>query len=294
MAYPVTLGTGRLPDDRKEYYLEETHEFLVLTCDETVAYVSIRGNDGQMHPFPASIDILGSVDLTAGRQNGERTKMEWVLTAEERSTRSYSKRFGKLKIYRVKAHPHRPFTGEKAKYNSVPKYAEAIYVTQILGESVPNAFLFGVLEEYKKPVTMHSDLLGDFVLDKRFGGSWECECDWFGRKICFDFYDDSDEEFSVLIKNAERFWLDRARWDKAMREYAANELTYLANDWGENSADGEITEEEFARRINLCSINIMSGGEFQAWFDDGGFFGDHSITVWGNIDKGFKNARLEG
>jgi hypothetical protein len=294
MSYPVTLGNRLLPDNKKEYYLEETHEFLVLTCDETVGYVSFRNDDGSWFHTAASIDVLGWVDLTTGRQNGERTKMEWVLTDEERNTRSYSKRFGKLKIYRVKAHPHRPFTGEKAKYNDVPKYAEQIYVTEILGELVPNAFLFGVLEEYKKPVTMHSDLLGDFVLDKRYGGSWECECDWLGRKVWFDFSDDSDEEFTVIIKNAEQFWRDREKWDREMREYAADELTYLANDWGENSADGEITEEEFARKINLCSVHFMSEGDFQAWFDDGGFFGDHSITVWGNFEKGFKNARLEG
>ena len=292
MAYPVILGTGRLPDNRKEFYSEETHEYLILTCDETVAYVSIRGNDGQMHPFPASIDILGSVDLTAGRQNGERTKMEWALTDEEMASRSYSKRFGKLKIYRVKAFPHKPFTGDKERYNHEPKYAEAIYVSEILGESIPNAFLFGVLEKYKQPVTMHSDILGDFVLDKRFGGSWECRCDWLGREIYFSFYDEyEDEELKEVIKNAERMWLDRERWDRKLREFAADEMTSTANNWGENSG---ITEEEFARRINLHGIQIMNEGDFDAWFDDGGFFGDHSVSVWGNLSKGLKSASLEG
>ena len=295
MPYPVTLGTGRLPENRKEYFFEETHEFLILTCDETVGYVSFRNNDGSWYHTAASLDVLGWVDLTTGEQNGERTKMEWATTEEERSTRSYSKRFGKLKIYRVKAHPHRPFTGEKARYNNEPKYAREIYVVGILGELIPNAFLFGVLDKYKTPVTMHSDILGDFVLDKRFGGSWKCKCDWLGREIYFSFYDEyDDEEFKEVIKNAERFWLDRARWDKAMREYAAEELTYLANDWGDNSVNGEITEEEFARKINLCSVDFMSEGEFQAWFDDGGFFGDHSVTVWGHMDGSFDNARLEG
>ena len=48
MAYPVILGTGRLPDNRKEFYSEETHEYLILTCDETVAYVRCT-------PFPQAL-----------------------------------------------------------------------------------------------------------------------------------------------------------------------------------------------------------------------------------------------
>ena len=296
MAYPVILGTGRLPDNKKEFYFEEPHAYLILTCDETVGFVSFRNKeDGSWSHSPARIDILGSVDLTAGRQNAERTNLEWVLTEEERTSRSYSKRFGKLKIYRVKACPHRPFTGDKERYNREPKYAEAIYVTEILGESVPNAFLFGVLDKYKTPVTMHSDILGDFLLDKRYGGSWECRCDWLGREIYFSFYDEYDDEgFKEVIKNAEQMWLDRENWDRKLREFAADEMTYLANDWGDNSVNGEITEEEFARRIQLQGIQILDEGNIDAWFDDGGFFGDHSVTVWGNIFKGLKSASLEG
>ena len=75
----------------------------------------------------------------------------------------------------------------------------------------------------------------------------------------------------------------------------ARELTDLACEWRESADEEvpEITEESFARRIELRSIAMDADGSFSAYFDDDMFFG-HCVTAYGTLTDGVTAANMEG
>ena len=87
-------------------------------------------------------------------------------------------------------------------------------------------------------------------------------------------------------------------WDKRVREYAADELLELANDWSQDmDEDGgavEVTREQFVERMELESIEIRADGSFEFWFADGDMFYGHSIHVSGDMEHGPDDAAMEG
>ena len=89
-----------------------------------------------------------------------------------------------------------------------------------------------------------------------------------------------------------------ADWDRRVREYAADELLELANDWSQDmDEDGgavEVTREQFVERMELESIEVRADGSFQFWFGDGDLFYGHSIWVSGDLENGPNDAAMEG
>lgn len=112
---------------------------------------------------------------------------------------------------------------------------------------------------------------------------------------------ESKSSWSRARTAAKKLVVDMENWDKSMREFAANELTQLANDWltqdEENSRDEKtnpITEEEFARRISMTELTVTSGGSFTAFFDCDEMFADHAVTIYGSLKKGIIGTNIEG
>ena len=98
----------------------------------------------------------------------------------------------------------------------------------------------------------------------------------------------------LMRKNA--IVAEQDRWDRDMRASAARELTELACEWRE-SADEEVpelTEESFARRIELRSIAMDADGSFSAYFDDDDMFFGHCVTAYGTLTEGVTAANMEG
>lgn len=86
------------------------------------------------------------------------------------------------------------------------------------------------------------------------------------------------------------------RWDSDMRAFAARQLTELACDWRESADEEvpEITEESFARRIELRSIAMDADGSFSAYFDDDDMFFGHCVVVYGTLVDGVTSAEMAG
>lgn len=150
--------------------------------------------------------------------------------------------------------------------------------------------LKAILEEQKKPVTFQEEGLGTFTLNRSV--DWfEAEVDWLGSTISLTF--DREETREDCVRNARELLASAADWDRRVREYAADELVSLANDW---AGDGEepITREQFMERMELESIEIRGDGEFDFWFGDGDLFYGHSIRVSGSLEKGPEEAEMEG
>ena len=154
--------------------------------------------------------------------------------------------------------------------------------------------LKAILEEQKKPVTFWEEGLGTFTLNRQV--DWfETEVDWLGGQISLVF--DAEEDRAEALRKAKALLASAASWDKRVREYAADELLELANDWAEQMEDEEpqeITKEQFMERMELESIEIRADGSFEFWFADGDLFYGHSIHVSGNLTGGPDAAQMEG
>lgn len=83
--------------------------------------------------------------------------------------------------------------------------------------------------------------------------------------------------------------------EQEAREYAAREMTELAEDWrDEDEEPDEITPESFANRITLEAISMGAGGEATLWYDDGNLFAGHVVVVSVSPSREFTDAEMMG
>ena len=153
--------------------------------------------------------------------------------------------------------------------------------------------LKAVLAEQKKPVTFEAEGM-KFTLNRQV--DWfETEVNWLNATISLVF--DAGENHEACAARAKQLLAAASDLDRRVREYAAKELTGLANDWAEELEDGgsqEISPKQFAERLELESIEVRASGGFQFWFGDGDLFYGHSVWVSGDLEGGPDDAALEG
>lgn len=158
--------------------------------------------------------------------------------------------------------------------------------------------LKAILEEQKKPVTLEAEGLGTFTLNRQV--NWfEAEVDWLGTQVSLSFDREDEAEMERSQDTARALLAGAADWDRRVREYAADELLDLANDWAEESGDEDeeaqpVTREQFMERMELEAVQVEPDGSFEFWFADGDMFYGHSIHVTGDLEKGPDWAQMEG
>jgi hypothetical protein len=134
--------------------------------------------------------------------------------------------------------------------------------------------------------TLKSKLLGTLKYDKRF--------DWWSTKVQLG----KGHKVEVTINNIEGLEsamdtidekIDAIRRDDTkFREFAARKLLKLANEW----SDGEkVTKEDFISRMRLETVAFDNELSIGLYYDDGGLFLGHTITV--DIDKDGRCTRAE-
>lgn len=162
-----------------------------------------------------------------------------------------------------------------------------------------------ILEEQVKEVVREVEGLGRFTLDRSV--EWfHAALDWLGQKVEFTFDQEEEEVMEDAVRTARALMADPEGWDQKIREYAAEKLLELANDWAAEEADPEelsrleeagerlVGREMFMERMELESIGVQEEGEFEFWFGDGDLFWGHSIHVTGNLEDGPDWAGIEG
>ena len=275
MDYPCTLGTGILPENRKEIFEEYPHEYMVMIGGGSPYGSRVGG----MTYWNATAYYLGYIDLTTGERCEGRSLFTWVLKDGEYEKGIHKQLFVEGEKYRIKGLPSKKSSG--------------FYPLQVLGKVRRMPFLDALWKEYISPVFLHSDLFGEMELNKRYG-YYHADFNWLGTTIEVSFNTDEEEDEKCLAF-LEQFCREAERRDKEIREYAANELTYLANDWRDDDhLDEEITEEDFMKRIVISSIEMSSEGDYYVWFDDGDMFAGHSVRVCGDAMGAPNYASMEG
>lgn len=157
-----------------------------------------------------------------------------------------------------------------------------------------------ILKEQTRKIIMEVEGFGTFTLDRTV--DWfETRVDWLGDEICLSFDRDEEDAMERAAKTARTLMADQKIWDQRVREYAADELLELANEWAEEGAANEsdegeptVSREQFMERMELESIQTEEDGGFDFWFGDGDMFWGHSIHVTGSVEDGPDSAGIEG
>ena len=169
-------------------------------------------------------------------------------------------------------------------------------VVDILEENAVCPELEEILAEYRKPVVLQDDVLGELTYDKLLK-SFEGNIAWLRGKIHISLYVDKDNKSGITKakKLLKTMVLEQEKWDADMRSFAAGKLTKLACEWAESEEEAAlITEDSFAKRISLRLLWVTAGGSFTAYLDDDELFFGHSIAVSGSSKKGLLSADIEG
>lgn len=181
----------------------------------------------------------------------------------------------------------------------VPKKNNSWAITEVLEHTVAYPKLEAVLMKYKKPVIIEDKVLGTLTLNRDFY-MFESSLLWKGNQISFmlEVNPDSKSSWSRARSAAQQLVKEQDSWDKAMRIFAAKELTSLANEWLADDEENEdaqpITEDTFAKRITLSEISIAPNGSFAAYYEDDDMFWGHVVEIHGSLKKGILNANIAG
>ena len=268
-------------------YAPEDEEKLVLIQSGTSADKTFLDTFWTAHTH-----ALAMADATTGQVISGPCYLSWPLTDKDQEAGEYSKRFAKGKVYRVKA---RSWKGDAL---SEPRW----YVTEVLEEIVPCPALEKIWAEYTKPVVLEDEVLGTLTLDREmsfFLGT----CRWMEKQVQILLDVDMENKASwTRVRNVmKQLVADQESWDKSLRAMAAQKLTTLSNEWladndqiDRDPKKDPITEEEFARRIQLTEFSVSPGGRFTAWYEDDDMFWGHVITVDGTLKKGPIDADMQG
>ena len=266
---------------------DEAKEILVLLAGGSGA--------GKRNGFwDVSHYFIAYVDCQTGALHTGDGRIVYPVSDEEHDAGGILDRFRREAVYRLKARkkiPHKVPEGVTASSQN------QFLIVEVLEEDAPCPALEEVLAEYRRPIVVVDEELGELTLDKDLD-MFEGEVLWRGEQICLSLeVDAANEDTWVDARRAMKAMLaEQDRWDGDMRASAARELTELACEWRESADEDvpEITEESFARRIELSSIAMDADGSFSAYFDDDDMFFGHCVTAYGTLTDGVTAANMEG
>ena len=266
---------------------EEVRELLVL----------VAGSSGAAKRngfWESAYSYLAYVDCETGALCADEGRLVYPISDEENAAGNVLGRFRNEEIYRV--------TARKKILQELPEGMSAssqnrLLVVEVLEENPPCPALDEVLAEYRRPVVLNDEELGELSLDKDYD-TFEGVISWRDEEIDISLEVDSSSEdtWTAAVQAMKQMLVDQNKWDRDMRAFAARELTELACEWRESVDEEvpEITEESFAQRLDLTSIAMDPDGSFSAYFDDDDMFFGHCVVVYGTLTDGVASAVMAG
>lgn len=268
-------------------YSREVQEMLVLTGELVGGAIRFE-RDVWEH----GAGFLASLDLETGTLRREKGFLGWL--GERGQEKFCGKKIRPLKIYHVRC---RKKMEREDSRDSRPPAGNSWMLVEIVGRDRKNPDLKRIREEYQRGGVVLETFCGQFELERRFD-CFNGEVDWLGEKcgVSLDCDAGGAESMDCALAFFRRLYDDQQKWDEAFRAYAAKELVQSANDWQGDSGEGmePITEESFAKRIQISDISMGSDGEYKVYYDDDGMFHEHMIVICGNVDNGMELADIEG
>lgn len=271
----------------EERFDKEIKEMIVVTEGEMSA-----GRSGQDEYWTASITILAYIDVRSGELFEGKRRIEWLVNDKECHSSKKIYNLKGQKIYQLIVRESLPYENEYT-HDTFEK-GHWLMLVDVKKRNCHNAQLEDILNEYQKEVSIHPQGCQKLILDKSLGifsgeGNWNHEECYIHLDTDGEGIETADEALITLdelLKNCQT-------WDQKAREYAANELTELANDWAEED-DSEITNEDFIKRLEISEVCASPDGDFELFYNDDDMFFGHVIIVSGNIEDGFDSANIAG
>ncbi len=273
-------------DFEKEFETEE-YEILILVQAPCGGAVCIKD---MLKP---SVDFFASIDLRTGQLSHEKGRIEWLIK-EDNKRKGWGYEFEQFGIYRVAVRKCIP---QKLQPYQLQYMNNRYMLINVLEENASNEKLEALKEHYAKPISMRNDL-GSFVLNREF--SWfEGIVNWNGAEA--NVYLETDEEDGdtaegamTVLKSIVDNIVDN---DTRYREFAAQELTELANEWKNESDEGdteEITQETFAKRMEISEVTVSPDGSLSLLYYDDDMFWGHVIEIIVESDGEITSANIAG
>ena len=240
--------------------------------------------------WEVAVCCLGYIDCETGELHKEECR--FVFAASEKEYENHLiPEFDEETVYHLKVR------------NKLPEELPEIIIksldfllVDVIEKNAKSPELEEILAEYKKPIIIEDDILGELLYDRTIN-SFDGHITWLDKNIDISLDVDKDNKSGITKarKAMKELYLSAEKWDAEMRTFAAKRLIDLARDWCESEEETlKITEESFADRIGIESISITSGGSFTVYFSDDNIFAGHCITVGGSLKKGITSASMGG
>ena len=240
--------------------------------------------------WEVAVCCLAYIDCETGELYEEECR--FVFAASEKEYENHLiPEFDKETVYHLKVHKKLP---EELPEIMIKRLD--FLLVDVIEKNAQSPELEEILVEYKKPIIIEDDILGELLYDRTIN-SFEGHIPWLDKNIYISLDVDKDNKSGITKarKAMKELYLSAEKWDVEMRTFAARKLIGLARDWSESEEEAlKITEESFAERIGIESISITSGGSFTAYFNDDDIFAGHCITVGGSLKKGITSASMGG
>ena len=263
----------------------ETEEYEMLILVQS----SCKGAANIEDMLKPSVDFFASIDLRTGQFFHEKGRLEWLIKNDNKRI-GWGYEFEQLGIYRVTVRKCIP-------QDQTPYMNNRYMLINVLEENASNKKLEALKAYYAKPITIENEL-GSFALDREF--SWfEGSINWNG--VDANVYLETDEEDGDTAKQAmkvlKRVVDNIVENDIKYREFAAEELTELANGWMDASDEidsEEITKEIFMKRMEMSEIMVNSDGSLSLLYNDDDMFWGHVIEIKVDSSGEIINAHIAG
>lgn len=252
-----------------------------------------------------AVDFIASVNTQTGELSEEKGRLEWMVPNPPGRT-GWGYDFRQYQIYHIRARKNIPITLTPDMLSTMNN---CYMVVEVLEENIQETRLDAIREHLMKPVTIKDAVFGTFVLDRQFS-DFEGTVDWLGTECSVSLETDEQDGDTAgkAYAHLQELYKNRAEWDDKLRQFAAEELLELANEWFDDEddddddfedEDGEdeihithITKKEFLRRISANGIVVTPSGDLTFYYDADDMFTDHAIIIDADMDGNMSGANI--
>ena len=231
-----------------------------------------------------SIDFAALYDDETEELKKETGRIEWLIKRDP-DRKGFGYDFEQYGIYKLRVRKS--------------LYSENTYMlVRVLEKDVQNEKLLDYRKRFSKPVLIETRY-GKFELERAYS--------WFAAEIelgglTSSVYLETDEEDGNTAKGALQAFLKMAdsfaEFDKKNKEYAAQNLLGLANEWLEADEQEDkpekITKEMFINAMEISEITVSSDGSISLLYHDGDMFWGHVIEISVEADGIISDANIAG
>ena len=274
--------------------LEEWENSFEKREQEIIVLVHEGGGGSKRNGFwDVAQYFLAYVDYETGLLHKKEGRIVYACSNEEHDSEISQWKLDDESIYRLKV---RAKTPEQIPDGITLSSQNQFLLVEIIEKNPICPELEEILAEYKKPIILQDNMLGELIYNKKIN-SFEGSAFWQDKKIdiSLDVNKNNKSGITKARKALKTLLSEQIQWDNNIRNFVAKKLINLACEWNETNDDTPtITEETFAQRIKLLSISITSGGSFTIYFDDDDIFFGHYVSVCGSLRKGIISADIVG